>query len=73
MNDDQILELLCERFPRTFARNPSGRQPLKLGIDRDLVARLGGTVSRSTKTQTTGGQDHGIQRLKVHGVIVACR
>ena len=47
MNDDQILELLCERFPRTFARNPSGRQPLKLGIDRDLVARLGGIVSRS--------------------------
>ena len=54
MNDDQILELLCERFPRTFARNPSGRQPLKLGIDRDLVARLGGIVSRSALKQALG-------------------
>ena len=54
MNDDQILELLCERFPRTFARNPSGRQPLKLGIDRDLVARLGGIVSRSALKRALG-------------------
>jgi len=36
MNDDQILELLCERFPRTFARDPAERPPLKRGIDRDL-------------------------------------
>ena len=47
MNDDQILDLLCERFPGTFVRNPAERQPLKRGIDRDLVARLDGTVSRS--------------------------
>ena len=47
MSDDQILELLCERFPGTFARNPAERQPLQRGIDRALVARLGGIVSRN--------------------------
>ena len=47
MSDDQILDLLCERFPGTFARNPAERQPLQRGIDRALVARLGGIVSRS--------------------------
>jgi ProP effector len=46
-SDDQILELLCERFPGTFARNPAERQPLQRGIDRALVARLGGIVSRN--------------------------
>ena len=46
-SDDQILELLCERFPGTFARNPAERQPLQRGIDRALVACLGGIVSRS--------------------------
>jgi ProP effector len=54
MNDDQILELLCERFSRTFARNPAERQPLKRGIDRDLVARLDGTVSRSAIKRVLG-------------------
>jgi len=47
VSDDQILELLCERFPGTFARNPAERQPLQRGIDRALVACLGGIVSRS--------------------------
>ena len=54
MNNDQILELLCERFPRTFARNPAEQQPLKRGIDRDLVARLDGTVSRSALKRVLG-------------------
>ena len=47
MNDDQILDLLCERFPGTFARNPAEQRPLQRGIDRALVARLDGIVSRS--------------------------
>jgi ProP effector len=54
MNDDQILDLLCERFPGTFARNPAERRPLKCGIDRDLVARLDGTVSRSAIKRALG-------------------
>src|SRR6516162_7730588 len=54
MNDDQILELLCERFPRTFARDPAERPPLKRGIDRDLVARFDGTVSRSALKRVLG-------------------
>jgi len=55
MNDDQILELLCERFPRIFARDPAERLPLKLGIDRDLVARLDGLSSRTELKRVLGG------------------
>jgi ProP effector len=55
MNDDQILELLCERFPRTFALNPAERPPLKRGIDRDLVARLDGLSSRTALKRVLGG------------------
>ena len=47
MNNDQILDLLCARFPGTFAHDPAERRLLKRGIDRELVARLDGTVSRS--------------------------
>ena len=55
MNDDQILELLCERFPRTFARDPTARPPLKRGIDRDLVVRLDGLSSRTALKRALGG------------------
>ena len=55
MNDDQILDLLCERFPGTFVRNPAERQPLKRGIDRDLVARLDGLSSRTALKRVLGG------------------
>jgi ProP effector len=55
MNDNQILELLCERFPRTFAHDPAERPPLKRGIDRDLVARLDGLSSRSALKRVLSG------------------
>ena len=55
MNDDQILELLCERFPRIFARDPAERPPLKRGIDRDLEARLDGLSSRTALKRVLGG------------------
>ena len=55
MNDDHILELLCEHFPRTFARSPAERLPLKRGIDRDLVARLAGLSSRTALKRVLGG------------------
>jgi len=54
MNDDQILELLCKRFPRTFARDPAERPPLKRGIDHDLVVRLEG-CSRTALKRALGG------------------
>ena len=54
MTNDQVRNLLCERFPRTFARDPAGRQPLKRGIDSDLVARLDGTGSRSAIKRVLG-------------------
>jgi ProP effector len=54
MSNEQVLELLCARFPRTFARDPAGRVPLKRGIDRDLVARLDGAVSRSALKRALG-------------------
>ena len=55
MNDDQILDLLYERFPGTFVRNPAERQPLKRGIDRDLVARLDGLSSHTALKRVLGG------------------
>jgi sRNA-binding protein len=54
MSDEQVLELLCERFPGAFARDPAGRAPLKRRIDRDLVARLDGAVSRSALKRALG-------------------
>src|SRR5262249_12416212 len=53
-NDERVLDLLCERFPLVFARDPSGRVPLKRGIDRELVARLNGAVSRSALKRMLG-------------------
>ena len=54
MNNDQVLDLLYTRFPRTFVRNPAERQPLKRGIDRDLVARLDDIVSRNAFKRVLG-------------------
>ena len=54
MNDDQILELLCVRFPKIFARDPAERLPLKRGIHRDLVVRLGGLSSRTALKRILG-------------------
>jgi sRNA-binding protein len=54
MNNDQILDLLCARFPGTFAHDPAERRLLKRGIDRELVARLDGTVSRSALKRVLG-------------------
>jgi ProP effector len=54
MTNDQILDLLYERFPKIFARDPAGQRPLKRGIDRELMARLGGTVSRSAIKRALG-------------------
>ena len=34
------INLLCERFPRAFARFEQRRQPLKIGIHRDVLAAL---------------------------------
>jgi sRNA-binding protein len=46
MTDDQILDLLCERFPQTFARNPAERRPLQRGIGRETWILLAGEVGR---------------------------
>jgi sRNA-binding protein len=54
MTNDQVLDLLCEHFPAAFTHDPAERQPLKRGIDRDLAARLDGTVSRSAIKRTLG-------------------
>jgi ProP effector len=54
MNHDQVLELLCAHFPKTFARDPTDRRPLKRGIDRELVARLDSTISRSAIKRVLG-------------------
>jgi len=35
---ESTINLLCERFPRAFARFEQRRQPLKVGIHRDVLA-----------------------------------
>jgi|SRR5262245_37598511 len=35
---ESTISLLCERFPRAFARFEQRRQPLKVGIHRDVLA-----------------------------------
>jgi len=77
MNDDQILDLLCERFPKTFMRDPVRRSPLKRGIDRDLVARLDGLSSRTALKRVLGGYTacpeyragliEGVARIDING------
>jgi ProP effector len=41
----ELISVLAERFPACFAFNPSYRQPLKLGIHVDILARLGDTIA----------------------------
>jgi ProP effector len=43
---DATVELLCERFPRSFFQFERRRRPLKLGIRQDLEAILGDQVDR---------------------------
>ena len=43
---ESILELLREQFPKCFVRYPHPRQPLKIGIHKDVYAALAGVISR---------------------------
>jgi ProP effector len=43
---ESILELLREQFPKCFVRYPHPRQPLKIGIHKDVYAALASVVSR---------------------------
>lgn len=45
-DNDAAIELLCERFPRTFFQFERKRVPLKIGIHDDLVAILGDAIDR---------------------------
>jgi ProP effector len=54
MTNDQVLDLLCEHFPAVFTHDPAERRSLKRGIDRDLVVRLDGIVSRSALKRVLG-------------------
>ena len=38
------IALLTELFPRTFAVYEARRQPLKIGIDKDLVSAVAGAI-----------------------------
>jgi ProP effector len=40
-----VIELLCERYPRTFFQYERRRVPLKVGIHRDILAELDGAVN----------------------------
>ena len=42
---DAVLALLTETFPRCFSVYERRRKPLKVGIDRDILERLGGAIA----------------------------
>jgi ProQ/FINO family len=45
--DAALLALLCDKWPAAFALYQHRRRPLAIGIDKDILAALSGTVSSS--------------------------
>ena len=50
----EIIQLLCDRWPRCFARYQQRRKPIKIGIDKDILAVLAGTVSKRDLARALG-------------------
>jgi ProP effector len=42
-----VISVLAAKFPKCFAVPDTRRQPLKVGIDADLLAVLGGSIRRT--------------------------
>jgi sRNA-binding protein len=42
-----VISVLAAKFPKCFAAPDTRRRPLKVGIDADLLAALGGTIRRT--------------------------
>jgi ProP effector len=42
-----VITVLAAKFPKCFAVPDTRRRPLKVGIDADLLAALGGTIRRT--------------------------
>jgi ProP effector len=42
-----VITVLAAKFPKCFAVPDTRRRPLKIGIDADLLAALGGTIRRT--------------------------
>jgi sRNA-binding protein len=42
-----LITVLAAKFPKCFAVPDTCRRPLKVGIDADLLAALGGTIRRT--------------------------
>ena len=42
-----VISVLAAKFPKCFAVPDTRRRPLKVGIDVDLLAALGGTIRRT--------------------------
>jgi len=42
-----VISVLAAKFPKCFAVPDTRRRPLKVGIDADLLAALGGTIRRT--------------------------
>src|SRR5262245_64758183 len=42
-----VISVLAAKFPKCFAVSDTRRRPLKVGIDADLLAALGGSIRRT--------------------------
>ena len=47
MRAKALIAVLAEKFPKCFAVPDTRRRPLKVGIDADLLAALGGAIRRT--------------------------
>jgi ProP effector len=59
-----VLELLYETFPKVFIRDAARRQPLKVGIRKDLLAKLDGAVTPEELQSAVGYYVKGIGYLR---------
>ena len=44
-----VFDVLCERYPKAFSREPSAIRPLKVNLLEDIVLECGDAMRRPTK------------------------
>jgi ProP effector len=74
-----VIEVLADLWPVTFAVDPRARRPLKIGIDRDILAVADGAITpeelRAALCAYTGAKAYlkalreGAARISLDGVV----
>jgi len=70
-----LIAVLAAKFPKCFAVPDARRRPLKVGIDADVLAALGDTISRTELIRTLAmycGSEGYLERVRA-GAWCVCR